>query len=277
MSGSVPLETMEAAARVCAANEKDIEMTNQVQTIDESKDVQTVTNGADAMTAIFERAAFDQNFPLDRLEKMMEMQERWEARNATKNFNEAISQAKAKIPVILKTKEVDFTTAKGRTNYRYEDFATIADIVDPIISEFGLSYRFRTGEENGKVSVTCILSHKDGHFEETTISAGRDDTGNKNAIQSIGSTITYLQRYTLKSALGIAVSNDTDAKQPEAPDEPITDEQRDDLLELIKATETDVSKFCKFLKINSVAEMPMSKLGKAEAMLNAKKAKEVQS
>ena len=55
--------------------------------------------------------------------------------------------------------------------------------------------------------MTCVLSHRDGHFEETTLTAGRDDSGKKNAIQQVGSTITYLQRYTLKAALGLAAAS----------------------------------------------------------------------
>lgn len=60
------------------------------------------------------------------------------------------------------------------------------------------------------VTVTCIISHRDGHFEENTLSAGRDESGNKNSIQAVGSTLTYLQRMTLKASLGLAASDDDD-------------------------------------------------------------------
>ena len=49
--------------------------------------------------------------------------------------------------------------------------------------------------------MTCVVSHRLGHSEENTLTAGRDESGNKNNIQAVGSTITYLQRYTLKAAL----------------------------------------------------------------------------
>ena len=35
-----------------------------------------------------------------------------------------------------------------------------------------------------------------------------DKTGSKNAVQAIGSTVTYLQRYTLIGALGITTADD---------------------------------------------------------------------
>ena len=70
-----------------------------------------------------------------------------------------------------------------------------------------LSYRWRTTSEiNQPVSVTCIVSHRSSYSETNTPSAGRDDSGKKNSIQQVGSTITYLQRYTLKAALGFGGS-----------------------------------------------------------------------
>lgn len=157
------------------------------------------------------------NGNIELAEKLMGLQERWEKNQARKAFDNAMSEAKSEIPVIIKNREVDFTSPKGRTNYRHEDLAGIARIVDPILSKHGLSYRFRTTSNlNEPVSVTCVISHRDGHSEENSLSAGRDETGNKNSIQAIGSTITYLQRYTLKAALGLSASNDDDGKTAEA-------------------------------------------------------------
>ena len=79
----------------------------------------------------------------------------------------------------------------------------------------GLSYRFRTIQD-GAIKVTCILSHKSGHSEENTLSGPADASGSKNAIQAIGSTLTYLQRYTLTQALGLAASDDDDGRSAEA-------------------------------------------------------------
>lgn len=138
---------------------------------------------------------------------------------ARKAFDAAMAGAKAKIPVIRKNRRVGFDHKSGgdRTEYNHETLAEIARTVDPILSEFGLSYRYRVSSElNQPVSVTCILSHRDGHSEETTLTAGRDDSGKKNAIQQIGSTVTYLQRYTLKAALGLAAAADDDGNASEA-------------------------------------------------------------
>ena len=64
----------------------------------------------------------------------------------------------------------------------------------------GRTARFRTAQQDGLVRVTCVMSHRDGYSEETSLQSGVDASGNKNSIQAIGSAITYLQRYTLKAA-----------------------------------------------------------------------------
>jgi hypothetical protein len=155
---------------------------------------------------------------VDTLAKLMDLQLRWESHEAKKAFDAAVSQAKAEIPVIFKSRVVDFTSAKGRTNYRYEDFAEVARTVDPILARHGLSYRFRTTTAQAEVGVTCVLAHRSGHSEENSLSVSRDDSGNKNSIQAVGSAITYLQRYTLKAALGLASSSDTDARDNGKPE-----------------------------------------------------------
>lgn len=160
------------------------------------------------------------------MEKLLGLQERWERNEARKAFDSAISKAKSEIPIIRKGNSVDFTTSKGRTHYQYEDLATIAQIIDPILSKHGLSYRWRPNSDAKSVTVTCILSHAAGHMEENTLYAPHDLSGNKNPIQAVGSAVTYLQRYTLKAALGLAAAADDDARsvsQPKHEPEPGVD------------------------------------------------------
>lgn len=154
------------------------------------------------------------------LEKLMGLQERYDANMARKAFDNAVAEAKGEIPAIQKNKHVGFESKRtgDTTSYSHETLGMIASVVDPILHKHGLSYRYRANQENGRVSVTCVLSHRDGYSEETTLSAGADDSGKKNSIQAIGSTTTYLQRYTLKLALGLATTDkDDDGKTSETP------------------------------------------------------------
>lgn len=210
------------------------------------------------------------------LEKLLALQERWEANQGRKAFDEAIAAAKAEIPTIRKSREVDFTSSKGRTHYRYEDLAEVAKTVNPVLSKFGLSYRFRTtSNANEPISVTCIISHRLGYSEENTLTAGRDESGNKNSIQAIGSTLTYLQRMTLKAALGLAASeNDDDGRASDAGSNTfISTEQINALSELAAEVEADIVKFCQYAGVESLSEIREKDYGKALAALEAKRAK----
>lgn len=156
--------------------------------------------------------AVQKGLPPQVLDQMMGLQERWEANQARKAFDAAMAEARAEIKPIVKRREVDFTTNRGRTNYKYEDLAQIAEEIDPILAKHGLSYRHRSKQDGKRLSVTCIVAHRDGHSEETTLAADNDESGNKNSIQAIGSAATYLQRYTLKLALGLSAAKDDDGR-----------------------------------------------------------------
>jgi len=166
---------------------------------------------ADPMVNMIERMVTDPASDLDKLERMLAMKERLDAHSAMVAFSQALADARAEIPPIIKDATVDFTSPKGRTHYQHETLAGIARAIDPILSKFGLSYRFRTGQQGG-VMVTCIISHRQGHSEETSLSAAPDQSGNKNGFQAVGSAVTYLQRYTLKAALGLSAEVDDDAQ-----------------------------------------------------------------
>ena len=150
----------------------------------------------------------------------------------------------------------------------------IARTVDPILAKHGLSYRFRTEQqEGGAVRVICIVAHRDGHAEENALTAGRDESGNKNNIQAVGSTITYLQRYTLKAALGLAASNDDDAKAVTVAEKggSITEVQAANLRALIEEVGADIVKFCNYMNVEAIPDITVADFPRAIAMLEKKK------
>jgi hypothetical protein len=217
--------------------------------------------------------AVSQGANIDVLERLMGLQERWEANQARRAFDEAMAFAKAEIPVIAKSKKVDFTTQKGRTNYQYEDLAIIARTIDPILTKYGLSYRFRTETTAGTVTVTCIVSHRDGHSEENSLSGAHDQSGNKNSIQAVGSTITYLQRYTLKAALGLAASHDDDGGKADKPvddGKKITEAQTSVIRELVEKAQLDTDIFCQRWQIEDITDVPMGKFNEVVRSLRAR-------
>lgn len=208
---------------------------------------------------------------VETLTQLMVLQERWEANQARKAFDEAMAAVKANMPRIVKSRKVDFTSAKGRTNYQYEDLASIMDQIGPVLSAHGLSVRYRTlANPNEPISVTCIVSHRLGHSEENTLMAGRDDSGNKNSIQAIGSTVTYLQRYTLKAALGLAAAADDDGGKADQTSEAaklITEAQASVIRDLIDEAKLETDAFCNHWKIEAVTDIPMAQFNEVVGSL----------
>jgi hypothetical protein len=211
---------------------------------------------------------------LDIIDKLMNLQERWEANQGRKAFDQAIAAAKADIRPVIKNKVVDFTNKAGqRTHYQYEDLAEIARTVDPILGAHGLSYRYRTKQDGNRVSVTCVVSHKDGYSEETSLSAANDESGNKNSIQSIGSAITFLQRYTLKAALGLAATVDDDGRKSQQRDpEPdlISADELKILRDELDARDGDVRALCEHLKLEALADLRKSEFSRILGLIKKK-------
>lgn len=222
------------------------------------------------------RDALARGASLDIIERLMTLHERYEANQARRAFDTAMADAKAEIPIINKNRHVGFEAkdkTKGSTNYDHEDLGAIVGVVGPILGKHGLSHRFRV-KQSPQITVTCVIAHRDGHFEETELSAGADTSGNKNSIQAIGSTITYLQRYLLKSALGLAASKDDDGRTSEAAHselQTISEVQLKELLDLADEIGVDKVRYCRFREIDSFADILASQFGRAKQDLEAKR------
>lgn len=244
---------------------------NDIARVEPSNIVQAQEQGESLTPMQLLGRALERGADINVLEKLMDLQERHEKNTARRAFDAAMADLRAEDLSIAKNRAVDFTSTKGRTNYKHEDLAEIAAVVNPAMARHGLSYRFRTtSNPNEPISVTCIISHRLGYFEENTLCAGRDDSGNKNSIQQIGSTITYLQRYTLKAALGLASAHDDDGGKADDASGPITDEQRDKLATALDAADGDIAKFCEYLGVPSLASLPASRFDQAMKAVAAK-------
>lgn len=146
------------------------------------------------------------------LEKIIEVQERVMDKQAEIDFNADLALMLSEIPVIAKTSDIKVTTKNGGSfGIKYAALDEIVEVVRPIMSKYGFSVNFKHEQTCATlVKVTCILRHKHGHSESNEITLPLDNSGSKNSVQAVGSTITYGKRYTLCSSLNIATGNDND-------------------------------------------------------------------
>jgi len=155
--------------------------------------------------------AVEKDADIGKLEKLMELKERFDRNEASKSFKRAMVEFQGNKPELKKEKKVFYN---DKFQYKFMPLSVIQKAIDPILSKCGLSYRWETKEALGEINITCVVSHIDGHEERTSMTAPKDGSGNKNTIQSIGSTVSYLKRYTLKGAVGLSADDDTDGNEP---------------------------------------------------------------
>lgn len=205
--------------------------------------------------------AVEQNADLDKLTKLMDLQERWQATEAKKAYVAAMSDFSAKCPIIDKTRTAH--------NSKYAGLAETLEQIRELLSECGLSHSWKTTQDNGNISVMCCVTHIEGHQECTSMEAGPDTSGSKNSIQALASTVTYLERYTLSAILGLASKEqDTDGNLPA---DTIDEESQNNILRLIEETSSDTIKFCRAMGIGSIPEMPSAKYLDAVSALERKR------
>lgn len=206
---------------------------------------------------------------LEKLEKLLTLQDRWEANEARKAFHKAMSDFKSTAIEIEKDKKVGYKTDKGMVGYSHATLANVVRTISKELSKYGLSASWRT-YQNGTISVTCKITHILGHSEETTLSASADSSGSKNSIQAIGSTITYLERYTLLAMTGLATTEqDDDAKEAE-PSDFVTNSQLHTLRDMLIAKERKEAPLVKYLGVKSLEKLPANQYQKAVNAINTK-------
>lgn len=201
------------------------------------------------------------------LEKLLTLQERWEATQARKAFISSMALARAKFAPILKSND------GYASRYKYETLTDVMDAVDQPLGEYGFSYDWVTEDlPDGKIRVTCVVTHEAGHSRRNSLSGDPKDTAdakaNMNGLQRMGGAVTYLQRYTLKAALGVAASKDVDGKASSNNDPTISADQFTELMDLLEKSGSKESAMLEFYGVKKVEDMTVKHFDSAKVMMN---------
>ena len=223
----------------------------------------------DPMVSMIERIATDPSADLGKLERMLDMKERMDAQNAKSAFDAAFSKASAQFPDI---------PLRGENKHQKTRYALLKDIlscVRPVLSEHGFALSFSTEVTEQSVIVTAELSHEGGHSKRNSLPLPRDTGAGRNAVQAVGSSQTYGQRYTAQAILGLSLGEDAedDGHGAGSATATVSAEQYVILRDLIEETGADEGKF--FLafgvKSNDLHDFPAAMFGKAKAQLERKR------
>jgi len=211
------------------------------------------------------QSARSQGASLEQMQQLMEMQFKWEENEARKAYFKAVAE--------FKLEQINVSKDKKNSQYgsRYTGKGNLVNTVNPILAKYGLSANWNIDQSAG-ITVTCVLSHSQGHSEQVTMSAPPDKSGAKNPIQEIKSTKTYLEIATYESVTGVASFDDPgDNDGNGATAKPINAAQVKALDKLITQKEADKAAFLHHFGIEKIDDLPVSKFTNAKKMLEAKK------
>lgn len=229
--------------------------------------------------------AITQGADMAQLEKLLDLKERYDKEEARKAFTAALAKFKNEDVFIVKDKRVSFTNNDStETSYTHASLGNIVKTAVPYLSKHGLSHRWDMNQGDGGVTVTCILTHEDGHSESTKLFSAPDTSGKKNPIQQIASAVTYLERYTFLAITGLAVEEqDDDGAAANVPAiELITDEQSNIMHSMITDNDIEMNIFMTWLRkvlasnnVHEIEDIPAAHydkvINKIKATIKAKK------
>jgi len=228
-----------------------------------------------ALIQVIERAAANPDVDISKMERLLEMHQKIVASQARTAFISALAQMQPELPVIAERGSIMNTSGKVQSTYAlWED---LNEQIRPFLSKYGFALSFRFGTEAGSIEVTGVLSHREGHSEETTIRLPVDASGSKNAVQAVASSTSYGKRYTATALLNLTSRFEDDDGQGGAP-ATINEEQAADIGNLIMLTGSDKAAFLAYLSkagkvsISEIKDLPANMYKDAQALLARKQA-----
>jgi len=176
------------------------------------------------------------------LEKLMSLQERFQANQAKAEYIKSMSTLQSEIPTVKKLKK------NGGTNSNYAPLEDIVAQCKELIRKQGFTYSWDTSMSEKSIEVVCKATHINGHTDTSSmVSEIAEGTKANSAPQKTAITITYLKRYTLCNLFGIMVADeDQDARlektKPKLPASP-----KMKIMALLKALgeDTETADTCK--------------------------------
>ena len=182
--------------------------------ITNANDQSPVSEQTSGLINMIEKVCLNPEMDVEKLERMLDMQERILDKQSAQQFQFDLAAMQAELPEIEQKGEIKF---KGIVQSRFARFEDINRAVLPILQKYGFSFTFETQQANNYVNVIGVLRHKSGHKESTQLQIPLDTSGSKNAVQAVGSSVSYGKRYVMSALLNITTTHDDDDGQAAVP------------------------------------------------------------
>jgi hypothetical protein len=209
----------------------------------------TVLKNEPALVSMIERAAMNPDIDVEKLERLMAMQERILERDAAAEFSKSMALAQSEIG------RVSADAKNSQTSSRYATYAQLDRAVRPVYTEHGFALSFGTLDSAPEtVLVVCDVMHRGGHTKRYQICMPADGKGAKGndvmtKTHATGSAMQYGMRYLLKAIFNIAIGDDPDDDDGNAAEgiPLITETQELELDAMIHDNELDRARFMAWL------------------------------
>lgn len=178
-------------------------MNESTQLAERRESMPAVASESATILSVIQRAAADPACDIEKMERLMAMHERMQAASASAAFNAAMADMQCDLPSIAER-------GSGHGTIKYATLEDINDVVKPIMQRYGFAVSFKVEHAQAGISVTGVLMHKAGHREETTMLLPSDTSGSKNAVQAVGSSVSYGKRYVMSALLNITTRGEDD-------------------------------------------------------------------
>lgn len=230
---------------------------------------QNIIDPSTSMLQVIERAAMSPDVDIDKMERLLQMKERIDAKAAEQEYAAAMSRVQSKIPMIQRK------SSNAQTNSMYAKLEAINLVITPIYTAegFSLSFGEDASQHEGEIRTVCDVNHIGGHSKRYYYDLPMDNVGikgtvNKTGVHAKGSSTSYARRYLTMMIFNLAIGDDNDGNKPSAT---ITEEQAETILALITETNANKEKFCQYYKIESVENLPAAKFQHAVKSLEARR------
>lgn len=204
--------------------------------------------------------AVEGNLDTDKLEALVNLQERWEARQAAKAYADAMQAAQNEMPAVTKD------AYNEQTRSRYSRYETVSRSIDPVVHKHGFSLSFSTADAaEGFIRIVATVRHKAGHSEQHHVDLPLDNSGikgtlNKTGTHAAGSTITYGRRYLKLMIFDVAMAGeDNDGNDGRK----MSEGQVARLNQMLEKCGADIPLFCQMFGIECVEDLPVQRFDEA--------------
>ncbi len=213
-----------------------------------------------SLLEVIARAASDPTVDIDKMDRLLQMQERMQRGVYEGEFNDAMTKAQSEMGHIKTNKD------NKQTKSRYADYASLDTVLRPIYIKHGFAISFNTAEAPAPQMVRVVALVSRGPFTRTyhldmpADGKGPQGAGVMTLTHATGAATTYGRRYLLTMIFNLAIGDDSDGNMPGAL---MTDDQvekiKDMLEEAATATESEYADwlelFLDVMQVDNVREL----------------------